>query len=435
MLNSFSCFPNYQNPFLSPNIPLKKVTITNETSLSDLLKDTSIVQIYRTNCILLNNFFIAHVEELMMAAFKDDDSVTTTSAYRILSIPYYYLISALITKAHFGNYATNLLNQTNISDRLINRICTITRSIFCCCDINSCKVCNYLAVIFNYSYSSSVFDLFATVFSIKDEIESIQNWMIDNGIIEFIEHKIKLLLNTSKIEGFSKEFEALINLFRLLSIIFKNIPKSTEKSKLYTLFDKLPTNLPNLLYNFIWETLNAVFSKNNFLKLIKFTNEARDILISPTKHIYRYHSESVSFLTKYVNFRSDLIDTELIKSILGLFLQFSHCSFFMTEAQRFFIEASRVDVLLCRIVKYVVPVLIVEATMTDHNLVPYFSFSILENLMKISSAKEIILNLDNGKEFIEEILPAYIKKRDSGYGGISNSNSLWSILSSPLSIF
>ena len=92
MLNSFSCFPNYQGSFSSADTFTKKITISSETNLNDLLKDPTIVQIYRTNCILLNNFFINNVNDLMVTAFNDDSSVTTISAFKILSIPYYYLI-------------------------------------------------------------------------------------------------------------------------------------------------------------------------------------------------------------------------------------------------------------------------------------------------------------------------------------------------------
>lgn len=434
MLNTLHYIPKYQGSDPLSNAFTKKLIITKDTNLNDLLQDPSIIQIYKTNCQILNNFLIHHVDELFILAFKDDNSVAAISAFKILSIPNYYLISALASKPQFSNYVSNLFKQNKVSDRLASRVCVITQTIFSFGDINACKICTYITNLLDYCYNSSVYSFFSSIFYPFDETERIQNWLIENGIIESIEHKIKSITVLSKIEDFSKESETLINLFRILSISFKNLSNSIEKSTLCTLFDKIPVNLPKIIYNFLWETLNALFSKNNALKLCKFSNEARDNLIAPTNHIYRFHSESVSFLAKYVTIRSDLIDNELIKSVLGLFLQFSHCSFFQIEAERFFIEACKVDILLCRIVKYVAPVLIIESSISGHNLVPYFSLSILENLVKIPAAKEIMLNLENGKEFLEKTLPEYIKKRDSGYGG-SSSNSIWSLIFSPLSIF
>jgi len=163
---------------------------------------------------------------------------------------------------------------------------------------------------------------------------------------------------------------------------------------------------------------------------------AHGLLTAGTRRIREFHASCLSFLVNFVDWRPDLFDDDLVKSVLGLMLQFSGCSLFHVEVIRFVRASLGVSVVRQRILRHFGHVMLVETQFREHGVIPIAAFAVHEDLWRASQRnadlRGELLAIDGYSEFIDGKLIPYVALRDEAYGGDVHTSFLDVLLSGRL---
>ncbi|OHT07847.1 hypothetical protein TRFO_23791 [Tritrichomonas foetus] len=404
---------------------LCKLMKQDGSMIEKVLLEPELEQARKSNSPELKKYLSKHLPRLVKIAFRDNKEETTLVALRLLSYGSSFVIPNLVKSSYFPDFATKLLSKNEVSDITISRISDVTLSIFQSGSKDILESCNYVLTLLKYIENFNVYILFSGIFQNEEKMKIYQDWLFERGFDSRLASLINEALKNNYGNTYSYEHEKIISLLRLVSDSSKNqnLQKLLISGETYKVFEK-HVQLPPHLMNYYWEAINSLCTVENAKKFIDHANEAYKLLLSSRNcdnqnnyRVYKYHSEALNLLSKFVNVKQGLFDDKFFKTILCLMERFSNSSYFLCDARRFFQACISVKELKEKIVKITAPTLISDATLKKNGLISIFSIAIIEDMLQSETAKKTLKKVEGASKFVKRTVDPLVKKRTRDYGG------------------
>ncbi|KAK8838400.1 hypothetical protein M9Y10_033026 [Tritrichomonas musculus] len=398
------------------------------SKLNDLLsKDSSDFKNIITKPIILDSlnrnvkeirqYLSKHLPRLLKLAICNSKSIESLSAMKILTSKNASKITNLVKTSFFTDFTTELLSKDNVSPMIVGRLSEIALNLFSSGNLDFLSHAGFVILFLKYLDNCSVCELFLSLFDYKKKMTVSQDWLFEIRFDSEIALILKKLLKDDiSCDGYSFQQESSISLLRIINKALENWrtrPQILNGPILSVFLDYY--HLPTHVNNFYWQTVNSLHDPITKDQLLMYAKEARSILINPIDEIHMYHSEALQFLKKYIGCNPELFDTELIKSVISLMMQFEKCQLFLIESADLILTICQTKDLSPKIEKYI-PLFIDEAD--DDKRSPF-------QIISLAIAKELYINqLTNGifnkanksSTFVKNTLLPYIQKLNSEYG-------------------
>lgn len=409
-----------------------KENISNQKSQTstfvDLLsKDGSDFKTFITRPLLLEGlncnvkevrqYLSKHLPRLLKLALRKDTTQPTLSAMKILTSKNACRIQNLVKTSYFSDFTTEFLSKDNISPMLVGRLSEIALNLFRSGTYDFFTHAGFVILFLKYIDNCSVCDFFVSLFDFDDQLKPAQDWLFEIGFdVEIASLLQNLLSENYASDEYSIKQENKISLLKIINKALRNwrVRSQIIEGPIFSVFlkyYKLPTHVKNIY----WQTINYLYEDKTKEQLLIHAKEAKNILISPVDHIHMYYSEALKFLIKYVYSNPELFDSELVKSIITLMMQFENCELFLIEAANLFLVLCRSEKLSSRMVKYA-SLFINEAADPKRSPFRIISLEIARNLALCPSTSEFFKKIDLPPNFVKKTLKPYVNKLNQEYG-------------------
>ena len=259
--------------------------------------------------------------------------------------------------------------------------------------------------------------MFVSLFDFDEKLKPAQDWLFEIGFDTEIASLLQSLLSEKYTsDAYTLQQENTISLLKIINKALDN-PRTRQRildRPILSVFDsyyKLPTHVNN----FYWQTINKLYDNSTKDQLMIYAKEARNIFINPIDSVHMYCTEALNFMEKYVNSHPELFDSEFVKSIITLMMQFENCELFLIEAANLFITMCKSDKFSTRMVKYAA-LFINEAADTKRTPFQIISLAITKELATNLLTRDFYQKIEVPPKFDKKTLNPYIKKLNSEYG-------------------
>lgn len=415
---------------------LKKLLLKDGSVIEQVLSESEIEQARKTNSLDLRLYLSKHLPRLINIAFRKDTKETTLTALRLLTGGSRFVIPNLVKSTYFPEYVVKTIAKSSeLSPSTVGRICDITLSIFQSGKTEILKSCGYVLFLLQYCDNSSVYSMFQSILSDDNEkMKKYQDWLFDIGFIDELSSDILETLSstflTNNIDesdlpslSYNYGHEKLINLLRLVSDAARNRPhikKDIISGHLKNLF--IPSNsnhFPHHISDYYWEALNTLYDRDlsEFYTDIAFSAQKMIISFSKSdeRQIHRYISESLNFITKFIEDKPELVDNDLLNAVTSLMAKFNGSSLLLCDIRQFFQQCIKAKELKEKVPLVVISKLLYYGNDSRNGLISFFSKAIIEDMTKSETAKKTIKKMDNVSKFIKHKIEPLSKKREFGY--------------------
>lgn len=415
---------------------LKQLLLKDGSVIEQVLSESEIEQARKTNSTDLRVYLSKHLPRLIHIAFREDTKETTLTALRLLTGGKKFIIPNLVKSTYFPEFAVRTIAKSSeISSLKIGRICNITLSIFQSGKTDILNNCGYILYLLQYCGNPSVYSMFQTILSEENESLNIyREWLFNIGFVDELSSDILETMNstffTNNIEesdlpklSYNYDHEKLINLLKLVSDAARNRPGIKRDflcGHLKNLFVASNSNhFPYHISDYFWSAVNCLYEKEFAVFFDDIVLAAQKMIISFSKcgeeQIHRYISESLDFITKFIEDKPELVTNDLLKAILALMLKFNRSSFFLCDVRRFFQKCIKTKELKEKVPIAVASKLLSYAKSSENGLVSFFAKAIIEDMTKSETAKKTIRKMDKVSKYIKHTIEPLSKKRESGY--------------------
>ncbi|OHS93797.1 hypothetical protein TRFO_02307 [Tritrichomonas foetus] len=393
---------------------LEKLLSQDSSYFEEVLNEPIVFKALKNNSKEARHYFSHHLPRLLRIAFREDTHPTTITAFKLLKLGN---IPNLVKSSFFSGFAVKILSKDEIKPMIIGRLSDISLSILQSGNSDILRYCGFILLILKYADNANVYNLFSSILANDEKLKSVQDWLFDIGFFTDVSEMLKEALLQNYSENYSNDHEKLINLLRIASDSLSNsrIRDRVLSGPIPLAFQNY-RSFPTFISNFYWETLNQLFDKKAPKTLEAFAKAAQDLLVTPTHQIHIYHANSVKFLTNFIKVRPDLINDELIKSVLGLMIQFETSSCFLNAAGNFFVELYRSSSLSSHIKEFLALVFLNEANQKKKTTFQMLALKIVEELAYNDLTRKSFRQISGASEFIKQKLEIYRYKKEHPYG-------------------
>lgn len=387
-----------------------KSIITRPTILEGLNCNIKDVRLYLSK----------HLPRLLKIALRNDTTLPTLSAMKLLTSKNASHIPNLVKTSCFSDFTTEFLSKDNLPPMLVGRLSEIALNLFRSGNYEFFTHAGFVILFLKYIDNCSVCDFFVSLFEIDDQLKPAQDWLQEIGFYTEISSLLQKLLsesnNSDNYLNYSIEQENKISLLKIINEALKNLRTRSQiiDGPIFSVFQNY-YKLPIYVSGFYWKTINLLYDDTTRKHLLIFAKEARNIFINPLDSVHMYCTEALKFLKKYVYSNPELFDSELVKSIITLMMQFENCELFLIEAANLFIIMCNSEVLSPRMVKYA-SLFVNEAADSKRSSFQMISLSIANDLACNQSTIEFFKKISLPPKFMNKTLKPYINKLNNVYG-------------------
>jgi len=175
--------------------------------LVDVLHDPALPRAFRRGSPAIMQFLEDHIRELVERSFADDCRRSTICGIRIISLNNSPLVGPLLLVGRFREFAVELLSGP-VSERLVGRLCEVTRAVLCSAFEKSLEHCGYILGLVRHSENLGVLDLFWAIAS-SVELGRVQDWLSDVGYAAYVTRELSAFAAAGS-------FEKTTSLLRLI---------------------------------------------------------------------------------------------------------------------------------------------------------------------------------------------------------------------------
>jgi hypothetical protein len=386
------------------------------TSLPYLLKVPEVLRLYRTESGVLIYYLIENIRELLEIAMQENRTKITMTAYRLLALGKLRLIPPLLESGRFGEFAARLLSSPDrmLSTSVIGRLCGITLTVMAAHDPSYFEHCRFAFQLLRFADNPAVVDLFSSLSAASAGSEKLHRWLVDSHYAEVLAHELADLGEANQLR--------ILGLTRLVGEAAESpILRAAMASPLVIEVLTAPGDHSWLVENGRWQAACSLCSADTYRKFLNFAVRAHQTLQQADGRIHQFHASALCLLTKLIHMRGDLFDEDLVRCVLGIVLQFPGNSIFQAAVKDFVIASLGVEVIMTRVLRFFVPILLVEYEIHEHGVLPMFAFAILEEIASIAASnpavEKVVAVVDGFQTFRETTLKAVASVRDAAYGG------------------
>ena len=383
-----------------------------------------------------------NIDKILTLAISNETSLIAAHSFQIISVGNEKIMKKALEKDLFRDKALELLVAPDPDMIRIGRLAGITL-VFLRVVPEAQESCGFFYHLLKYCYYPPVSNFFLSLCNDDKSFSSIQTWLINMGIAEFIVREFNntdfTYVSTETNPYKDEQYNKLICLYQIIkkASICDVLSPAFQSKDVVDCVKKQYPNMPDFLLSAQWSAICCLCTPFTAEFMTDLVDPAIKLVTESFEKMREYRVYALDFITAMMEHWPEtynkIVNTSILQLLTNTLVLFPGASIFHQSFRKFVATCLRNEQFSQRIVIIFTPVMIDIAKKRENRVLSASAFEVITDFMKEAKnnpkIKEALSLNPEWNDFIENEYKNYISIINSNYGGFTPINLFRSIKS------